>query len=427
MKRAITCSIFFCTIIFNLSISMAGGLVAYYPFYGNANDESGNGYHGIVYGAALVEDRNGVPNSAYSFNGTSDYIFIQYSEDLQFDFPVSILAYVKIEEHNGAAIFTNNFIEDRHSGVWLNFTSSGYAAINYGSNGIPVAENRRTKIGQTQILSGEWYCITGIVKNNDEMEIYVNGENDGGYYTGTGTELGYGDGAANIGRKDGWLDAPPAYVNGVVDEVYFYNKALTDEEVRQAYANSVPVELSTFNASVNNNQVYLAWQTQTETNNYGFKIERCNSGDWENIGFIKGQGTTTKVQEYQFIDDLSSLTDKDKVVKYRLKQIDFDGAYEYSKEVTVNVEAPHKFKLFQNYPNPFNPETNISFSVQTQTHVSIVVYNLNGKIVEKIFNGEKEPGLYNQVWNASGKPSGVYFIKLITNENVQTKKCLFLK
>ena len=77
------------------------------------------------------------------------------------------------------------------------------------------------------------------------------------------------------------------------------------------------------------------------------------------VGFVNGNGTTTETQSYSFMDE-NLVSGK---YLYRLKQIDFDGSFEYSNEVEVIVTVPDRFELSQNYPNPFNPTTKISFSI----------------------------------------------------------------
>ncbi len=111
--------------------------------------------------------------------------------------------------------------------------------------------------------------------------------------------------------------------------------------------NIVPVELQSFTAEVFASDVKLLWSTATETNNQGFEIHRIASfsgetksgRDWEEIGFVPGFGTTTEVHHYSFIDE--SLQSGD--YQYRLKQIDFDGTFEYSNIIEVTVDAPTNF------------------------------------------------------------------------------------
>jgi len=175
-------------------------------------------------------------------------------------------------------------------------------------------------------------------------------------------------------------------------------------------AGTLPVEISSFAGAAHGASVDLEWTTSTETNNYGFEIERktVSVSNWEKIGFINGHGTTNAPQSYTF-------TDKSVSAKpvYRLKQIDRDGKFEYSKEVEVTVVAvPNVFSLSQNYPNPFNPATVINYSIGSPGHVALKVYDMLGKEVAELVNGQKEPGNYTAMFEASHLPSGVYFYRL---------------
>ncbi|MFV1977000.1 MAG: hypothetical protein ACC651_14750, partial [Candidatus Scalindua sp.] len=129
----------------------------------------------------------------------------------------------------------------------------------------------------------------------------------------------------------------------------------------------IPVELTSFTAIVIGNSVLLRWRTASETNNSGFSIERRQMSNvkrdmtWNEIGFIQGHGTTTEPQSYSFMDE-SILSG---IYQYRLKQIDYDGSYEYSNIIEVEVGIPTEYSLEQNYPNPFNPTTKIRFSIPT--------------------------------------------------------------
>ncbi len=174
-----------------------------------------------------------------------------------------------------------------------------------------------------------------------------------------------------------------------------------------------PVELTSFTYSINSfNDVDLNWTTATETNNKGFDVERFAESlkaGWEKIGFVDGNGTTTEEHLYSFVDKILSVG----IYKYRLKQIDFDGSYEYSREVEVNVTAPDKFSLEQNYPNPFNPITNIEYRIPNKVFVSLKVYNTLGEEVATLVNEEKPAGNYEVKFDGSKLPSGVYIYKLI--------------
>ena len=186
----------------------------------------------------------------------------------------------------------------------------------------------------------------------------------------------------------------------------------------------IPVELTSFSASVNGNNVLLKWTTATEINNSGFDVERRNpNGEWKSIGFVPGAGTTTENRTYNFSD---KNLNKGKYF-YRLKQIDFGGTYEYSKIVEVEITSPAKFELAQNYPNPFNPNTSISFTIPQSGNVKLSVYNLLGQEITTLVNEYREAGTYNIEFNATNLNSGVYLYKIESNGLTLTKKMTLLK
>ena len=180
----------------------------------------------------------------------------------------------------------------------------------------------------------------------------------------------------------------------------------------------LPVELSSFSASLFGQSVLLNWITASEINNAGFEIERSQKSkvksqtEWERIGFVEGNGTTTETNSYLFIDPLdgtgNNITTGTYV--YRLKQIDFDGSFNYSNEIEIEVGlTPAAFALEQNYPNPFNPNTTIKYSLPFESEVKLVIHNVLGEIVTELVNGNQSGGNYEITWNAGNLSSGVYF------------------
>ncbi len=200
---------------------------------------------------------------------------------------------------------------------------------------------------------------------------------------------------------------------------------------RRPLSDFVPVELTSFSATVNDDNVELSWITSTETNNQGFEIQRSKDGKFETIGFVDGHGTTTETQVYSFIDK-NLITGK---YNYRLKQIDFDGTFEYSNVIEVEVTSPSTFSLEQNYPNPFNPNTKIRYTIpnviasetkQTQ-FVSLKIYDVLGNEVATLLNEHTPSGSYEVEFDASNLPSGTYFYQLRAGSFIETKKMIVLK
>ena len=197
--------------------------------------------------------------------------------------------------------------------------------------------------------------------------------------------------------------------------------------------NVIPVELISFTVELYGNDVKLLWLTSTETNNQGFEIEKLKDSDierlndWETIGFVPGFGTTTQVNNYFFYD--GSL--QPGKYQYRLKQIDFDGTFNYSKTIEVLVGTPIGLYLEQNYPNPFNPSTKISWQLPVGSEVTIKVYDLLGNEIATLVNEEKPAGNYEVEFNPASSiknpASGIYFYQLKARDFVQTKKMILLK
>jgi archaellin len=173
----------------------------------------------------------------------------------------------------------------------------------------------------------------------------------------------------------------------------------------------IPVELVAFEASVTGSNVNLSWQTATETNNSGFEVERKIKDSWTKLGFVSGKGTTTQLSQYTYLDDVTGINSSK--ISYRLKQIDYDGSINYSKEIEVELsQGPKDYTLSQNYPNPFNPSSAISFSLPLESSVRLVVYNITGEEVRELVNEVMPAGVHESSFNLSNLSSGVYFYSL---------------
>ena len=190
----------------------------------------------------------------------------------------------------------------------------------------------------------------------------------------------------------------------------------------------VPVELISFEGIVENNKIILTWQTASELNNRGFYVEKSfDKVNWLNFGFVEGNGTTTNSNTYTFIDDLSLNQYSNHTLFYRLKQIDYDGTFEYSNTIEVEIGSPNKFSLEQNYPNPFNPSTSIKYALSSNQFVSLKVFDVLGKEVATLINEDKSAGSYNTEFNAFHLSSGIYYYQFRAGDFVETKKMILLK
>jgi hypothetical protein len=277
--------------------------------------------------------------------------------------------------------------------------------------------------------------------NDSETGRSVQQTRDGGYII-----TGYTD-SFSAGLEDVWLIKTNATGDTLFTETFGGNSSDWGNFVQQTtdngfvitgYTNGdvwlikttldtaiVAVELTSFTATISVNEISLKWTTATETNNYGFKILRFtqNDNDWEKIGFVPGFGTTTEVHHYSFVDEAL----KPGNYLYRLKQVDYDGSYEYSAVMELEWKAFNSYLLEQCYPNPFNPTTTIGFGIQNKSNVKITILNAIGEEVPVILNEEREAGFHQVEFNAENLPSGVYFYQLKAGQYVETKKMVLMK
>ena len=187
----------------------------------------------------------------------------------------------------------------------------------------------------------------------------------------------------------------------------------------------VPVELTSFSATIDKNDVILSWSTATETNNQGFEIQRrnINQSEYKIVGFVEGNGTTTEVKSYTF-SEKNVFTGN---YGYRLKQVDYDGTFEYSEEIKVGMTPTLEYSVSQNYPNPFNPTSTIQYTIPKMGFVKISIYNILGNEIKVLISEEKIPGNYEITFNAKELASGIYFYKIRTGEFSQIKKMTLMK
>ena len=191
-------------------------------------------------------------------------------------------------------------------------------------------------------------------------------------------------------------------------------------------AAALPVEMVSFSAKAARLSAELHWSTATETNNFGFDIERKTTTDsWARVGFIAGAGTSTSLHNYSYTDNVGQAGS----YEYRIKQIDKDGKFKYSSVTQVEVGAVAKIlSLGANYPNPFNPSTSIEFSVPTDGRVMLKIYNMLGQEVATLFDGEATAGrLLKATFDASRLSSGVYFSRLEFGANALVKRMMLVK
>jgi hypothetical protein len=209
-------------------------LILHYNFNnGQANDLSGNNLNGSV-NATPTTGISGDPNTAMSFNGINNYIELPNDPILKPQLPVTISVVVLLNSNTSTttSIFTNDFATNSHTGVWINTSSQGMFAANFGDNsGNTSGPNRRSKVGTTILNTGEWYVLTAVIRGANDMDLYVNCRKEEGSYSGSGGSLAYSNQPGSLGRKDSHFNGPVYYLNGVIDEFRFWNRELNSDEI----------------------------------------------------------------------------------------------------------------------------------------------------------------------------------------------------
>ncbi|HEX9252163.1 MAG TPA: T9SS type A sorting domain-containing protein [Ignavibacteriaceae bacterium] len=306
--------------------------------------------------------------------------------------------------------------------VFLTFSGFGSGKVYKSTNG-----------------GSSWISISGNLPDTPVNDIFIYSSNPGNpstYFAAT-------DVGIFLTENDGtnWVEISNDLPNTVVMHLDYSpgNQMLRagthGRGVYEAFVDfSIPVELISFAANQQDKKVVLNWRTATETNNSHFEVERkFKNQDWEKLDIVAGAGTITEFRNYFYEDDFESLPYNGTVL-YRLKQVDYNGTFEYSNVISVDVEfIPTEISISQNYPNPFNPVTAIKYWLNVEANVNISIYNSLGQVVEQLVNNIQSPGNYSVSWNAENYASGIYFYSFeVSDQNnsllhKEMKKLIFLK
>lgn len=187
----------------------------------------------------------------------------------------------------------------------------------------------------------------------------------------------------------------------------------------------LPVELVAFEAVIDTDGVLLRWTTASETYNAGFEVQHAAEGaGWAVLGFVGGAGTTAAPQHYRYhaADVVPGRH------RFRLKQIDYDGTFEYSPQVEVAIGVMGTHQLSAAYPNPFNPQTAFSLAVGQVQEVRIEVYDVLGRRVALLHEGTMQANASRMVvWEAGDRPGGLYFIRVLGERFAETRQVTLIK
>ncbi len=204
----------------------------------------------------------------------------------------------------------------------------------------------------------------------------------------------------------------------------------TNAQIDQA----LPVTLLTFKGSGTGAGITLEWQTASELENAGFIIERAGGeseifrqiAHYKQFPGLRGVGNSNRVNGYSFTDeDVAPET----LYRYRLLQQDYAGGLNLLGELSVTSAAvvPGAITLMANYPNPFNPSTVISYQLDQNSFVRLDVYDMHGRLIRTLEQGEKTAGTHSVRFSARGLASGIYYYRLTTPRKVYSRKMMLLR
>jgi hypothetical protein len=219
--------------------NITDSLLLYYPMNGNANDLSGNNFHGTASGVTSVPNRYGVPNSAYYFDGVNDYIDFPLSNVLKPDFPITISMWAKLKtlQIHKSKLVATDFVQNDYHGVRIAVSSDGRIHVNLGGGigGINSANTIGHKtIHEMALDTGIWYQITTVLRSVYDVEVWIDCNNAyASYDNGNGpSTVGYSTYAAGtLGRTDNSTTLPPRYNWGYMDELSYWERALSASEI----------------------------------------------------------------------------------------------------------------------------------------------------------------------------------------------------
>lgn len=319
------------------------------------------------------------------------------------------LAYPALASNSLNTYYANNIIINTSGGtafyfIRSNITSDYNDFYNGGNNGLI------KKLGASYNNVTDYSNATGLDQHSNSEQVY--------FQSPTNLHL------AGTSIGDNQLAGTP--ITLIPDDIDGNIRSLTKPYKGADEADfPLPVELTSFSSSVYENNVRLNWITSSELNNSGFDLERSNlNTQWSVVKFIKGHGNSNSPQSYSYTDKNLSPGK----YNYRLKQIDFNGNFEYYNLLNeVEIGFPEKFSLSQNYPNPFNPSTVISYNLKAGSNVSLKVYDLKGMEVTSLISEYKEAGSYEIKFDGSNLSSGVYFYKLVAGNFSEIKRMTLVK
>jgi photosystem II stability/assembly factor-like uncharacterized protein len=303
--------------------------------------------------------------------------------------------------------------------------------INNGNNWTPVVSNTTANLNHVFFPHADTGWIVGdggtLLKSTDggaswDPQTSLTAENlRRVMFTSTGTGTIVGDGGVIFRTTDGggnWNQQTSGTGNDLTS-VFFvdanYGMVSGESGLVIATVNGgVPVELSSFSATtMDDGSVRLGWETESETRNFGFEVQRDAGDGWVKIGFVEGNGDSRMARSYSFTD---RSVPEARLLRYRLRQIDYDGSWENLPAVTVaSGVSPASVELGA-WPNPFSSSTNLQVTLPQSSFVRLHIHDITGRRLAVVHEGALNAGSHVLPWKTDGLPSGRYLAVLGTGD-----------
>ncbi|HBF88906.1 MAG TPA: hypothetical protein DDX39_09720 [Bacteroidales bacterium] len=360
-------------------------------------------------------------------DGSTKHVHINSDSSLDFQLEGTISTWIYLDEykHYGGIV---------HKGDKKNWSDEAFSLQLWNNDRILFAindENTQRKIFSDKININTWYHVVASWSQTG-MKIFINGElstssnqslivrnTNGGINIGAQLEQNYNNALRNLP------------FNGIIDELAIISEAASDDWVKASYNNidnmdaflsisttseidfSLPVDLISFTALQLDNKVEIRWSTFSEKNNSHFDLEKSFDGfTYTKIDNITGAGNSFVRLDYSSND--YNLDDYN-VVFYRLKQVDFDGRYEFFGPISIKREKTNQADIIVNniYPNPFAEIINVDLTSPIDETIEIAITDMSGRIIFTITENINEG--FNRIHiskNLENLNRGNYLIKI---------------
>jgi hypothetical protein len=392
----------------------SNGLVGWWPFNGNANDESGNGNNGTVNGATLTADRFGVANKAYSFDGVSNEIVVPHDVTLN-SLPISISLWFRTSISQANKMLVNKYVCQSQNGYSFRLNNNKPSAF-YFSNG---QSNNYLSLDAVstnfQSLNDDIWHNGILIVESDSSKLYIDGNlihSDAVIgsltVTNTNTDLRFGN------YPQGVCTGPQNfYYSGLIDDIGIWNRALTQDEITALYngcsSNGIslqPANVSTsagtntqFTVNASSGAIYQ-WQTDLGLGFQNLSNAGQYSGVSSNTLTVSNVSNTNNNQQFRCIVNNGSCSDTSNVAVLMVSTLGISELVDQSSLII--------------FPNPTNDRITIDAgNLETIKGYSIKIEDVLGQQVFQSAINQQQFNVDLRTWSGNG----LYFVHLIDPQN----------